>query len=136
MFWAFCREAALAAVMDFTHGEGVAAAGAQLHELEVLLLAPELAAAQGKREGKAAAGGDPAAEREAALSARLQLMAAAGEAILDESMPAAGVPALMRLFRRAAERTLPELHAARVGSYTTLILLPLLLRPHLSTFQL
>ena len=104
----------MAAAMDFTHSEGVTAAGVQLHELEVLLLQPQLAARQGTREGKAAAGGSSAADGEALLSVRLQLMAAIGEAILDESMPAAGVPSLMGLYRRAAERMLPELPTAKV----------------------
>ncbi len=107
-----CREAALAAVMEFLRGEGVAGAGRLLYEVEFLLLGPP------KEEGSAAVTKSVAKsfveDEEQIVSCRAQLLAVVAETILDESMPAAAVPFLIDLFKQSALKLLPANPALKV----------------------
>lgn len=102
-----CREAALAAVMEFLTGEGVAGAARLLYEVEVLLLGPPFQEDSAPAKGGKGVAVD-VADAEQSLSCKAQLLAVLGESILDESMPAAAVPFLSDLFAQSAHRLLPK----------------------------
>ena len=96
--------------MEFLKGQGTADAARLLYQVEVLLLRPHMATC-GQPVSSSTASPPSAAEEQQALSCRVQLLAVLGEAVLDESMPAAGVPFFVRLFQEAAQQLLPQ-HAS------------------------
>ena len=108
-----CREAALAAAIEFLTGEGLAGAARLLYEVEVLLLGPPLQKGASAAIGGKGIAGDAAAEDQE-VSCKAQLLAVVGETILDESMPAAAVPFLIGLFTQSAHRLLLTRPALKV----------------------
>lgn len=98
--------------MEFLRGRASADAARLLYQVEVLLLRPHVAMMEsinGKQPaGSSMARDAAAAEEQQALSCRVQLLAVLGEVILDESMPAAGVPFFTRLFQEGAQQLLPQ----------------------------
>ena len=99
-----CREAAFSAALEFSKGADIAEAARNLYLVEVVM-------ADGQICSK-----DSAAQHERGTdSHRCQLLTVLGETVLDESMPAAGVPFCMTKFQQAAPSVLGPSPAAKVS---------------------
>ena len=99
-----CREAAFSAAMEFFKGADIAEAARHLYLLEVVMADGQIRSEDS--EAQLESGTD---------SHRYQLLTVLGETVLDESMPAAGVPFCVARFQQAAPFVLGPNPAAKVS---------------------
>ena len=99
-----CREAAFSAAMEFFKGADIAEAARNLYLVEVVMADGQIRS------------GDSEAELESGTDSHTcQLLTVLGETVLDESMPAAGVPFCIAKFQQAAPSVLGSNPAAKVS---------------------
>ena len=90
--------------MDYSKGADIAEAARNLYLVEFVMA-----------DGQSCSGDSTAQLERGTDSHRCQLLTVIGETVLDESMPAAGVPFCMATFQQAAPSVLGPNPAAKVS---------------------